>query len=135
MYWHRRFPEPALHCSLSSESALHHLRFAKYNVARALLDNQDGTILCDLCYSTIISRYPTVKKNFEIFYLRFVIDGHRSINYRCKNCLCSIITTRPLSLCNVCTRIHLEFLTNLEPHDINFIPDPLILNVNDYENW
>lgn len=126
MHWYRKRPHEAYFQPLPSVSSQHHLRFAWCCKITGYINGYSGRSLCVPCYEHLPEKYF-----IEPLYTHFLSDGHVSPWTKCAICEQDLVTRYPLNTCHLCTRIHLNTLTNFENNDqnINEMRDPILIHV------
>lgn len=132
MYWYRRPPDEAFSRYLSSDSALHCLRFAWCNKIYGHIHETSSGSLCSSCYGLLDE---STKLEYEGLYTHLMSDGHRPPIYACDNCKISLVIQNPISLCQLCTSVNLNLLTSADiaGQDMTQLIDPIIIYVGGLE--
>jgi len=116
MCWHRRTPHPAFLKPPPALTVYHDLRPVQCYKAQGFIVPDTNYYLCPKCCYELQTLYPN-DPIYEKINPHFLLDGHQEITLNCQSCDGNLLITQPIGKCEICTREHLNLLTNAQQNE------------------
>lgn len=122
MLWYRHRPHEAYHGPVPSLDVQHQLCIAWCCRVKGFTNGRQ--CLCNDCYILLNN------SSFTGFYTHLIFNGYGSPTLGCDNCHVSLMTVNPFEICQLCSRVHLNYL-GYNPGTV-FRDEPTLIYVNGY---
>lgn len=111
MCWHRHAPHPAFLKPPPVLTVYHDLRPVRCYKTQGFIVPLSDSYYCPKCYCEL-RIVNNIRFNYEHFNLHFLVDGLQEVFLTCWYCELNLLNAQPIGRCAICTREHLNLLTN-----------------------